>query len=99
MSLEDEEAMMVGVTHSPVVGMTTLCPLDQASESSVVVCLCSGASCCSAMQDTGVNLEDEEAAMVGPVGGPGSAVPAAPLPVDEPLLNPGPLLDKARPPA
>ena len=35
--------------------------------------------------------------MVGVVGGPGSAVSAAPLPADEPLLNPGPLLDKARP--
>jgi len=43
-----------------------------------------------------VNLDEEEAAMVGAVGAGGAPAPA-PLPRDEPLLNEGPLLDKARP--
>lgn len=43
-----------------------------------------------------MNLEDEEAAMVGATAPGGGALAAAPLPQDEPLLNPGPLLDKAR---
>jgi len=46
-------------------------------------------------QDTGVNLDEEEAAMVGAVGA-GAAPAPAPLPRDEPLLNEGPLLDRAR---
>lgn len=43
-----------------------------------------------------MNLEDEEAAMVSAVAS-GAALAAAPLPLDEPLLNVGPLLDKVRP--
>lgn len=43
-----------------------------------------------------MNLEDEEAAMVSAVAS-GATLAAAPLPLDEPLLNVGPLLDKVRP--